>query len=405
MTRYSRHTAAASAISGGASAPLSVESATVTMDDSWAPFIQGSLVCALPSAATIALTDPRNDARLAVTLDERVGEGGTLADFDTDWGAGTLAGLDTTWGGGTLADITDEFFTPWNGGGDGSRLHLQVGIRSRVIDHQAKTLTLTFASDEALAQDWALLASVSETPGSTSVKTAVQFALGKIGMTLDASATDATVTDAASLAWFPGTSAWDYLQPLCQATNLRLWCDESRVWRLDPRDVQLTRQSTVLSEFVEASDTIDRDGTWHDGVVVVHEWTDDSGVRSLRRDIAGGADASRVLTISYTTPYPGPGAAKRILDRMTRRGRVLDLTAMSRYTVYPSTGFTALPPDTAVQTGTVERVTWDFPDAHMQVKSRGLVDTDPAAWLLIPEGESWLSAPVGATWLNEVIGA
>jgi hypothetical protein len=356
---------------------------------------------------TLALLDPRLDSRIALALDERVGEGGTLADFDTDWGPGTLADLDTLWGGGTLADITATYFDPWNGDGvDGSRLWIDAGVRSRTIDHKAQTVTITFASDESMMQDWALLATVSETPGSTSVKTAVAYALRKLGFTLDESASDGTVDDAAALEWFPGTSAWDYVQPLCQTVNLRLWCDESRVWRLDPRDELIPdRPGTVLSEFVEATDSIDRDGTWYDGVVVVFEWTDDADVRRLRRDIAGGTAAARVLTVNYATPYPGKGIAGRILKRMQRRGRVLNLGGVSAYTVYPSTGLTALPPDTVAQTGTIERVAFSFPEASMSITTRGLVDTGPAAWLLIPEGESWLSNPPGGTWTNEVIGA
>lgn len=404
MTRYSEHRVVATVQSAGQIIPVSVKRARVTMDDSWAPYIQGELVCSIETdEATLDLIDPRDDVRLAIVLDERVGESGTLGDLTTDpaWGTGTLGTLFVS---GTLGDITDTYFEPWNDGADtGSRLALDVGVRGRQLDHMAKEMTLTFASDEALLQDWALLATVSETPGSTSVKTAALYALGKIGATLDASSVDGTVDDAGALTWFPGTTGWDYVEALAQTANLRLWCDEQRVWRLDPRDTPLG-DPTVLNEFTEAGERIDRDGQWFDGVVVTYEWTDDSDVRRTRRDIAGGSAASRIRHVLYRTPYPGKGAAKRMLDRGTRRGRILDLEAVSRYTVTPNGPLTAYPPDTAVQTGIVQAVEFTFPENRMRVTSRGLVDTDLSAWLLIPTGESWLDQPVGESWLEEQIG-
>lgn len=403
MTRYARHTVVARVTNGDAAVSLGVVRSSVTLDDSWAPFIQGSITCSLPEPDDIDIIDPTEDARISIVLDERVGEGGTLADFTADWGPGTLG---TLFSSGTLADITAAHFDPWNSDDlAGSRRHFDVGLRSRRIDHRAQTLELTFASDEALLQDYALMSTVSETPGSTSVKTAVLYALGKIGATLDAGSADANVDDAAALVWFPGTSGWEYIEPLVQATGLRLWCDESRVWRLTDRDTPVG-DGTVMTEFTEASDTISRDDdVWADGVVVEYVWTDDADVRRTRRDIAGGTDASKIIRVVFATPYPGRGAAQRILDRMARRGRVLDLTGLAHYTAYPNSPFTSSPPNTPAQTGVLERVTFEMPAGLMTVTSRGLVDTDPAAWLLIPAGESWLSNPVGGSWLNESIGA
>lgn len=403
MTRYSEHRAAATLLAGNTSAPLEVKQASLTLDDSWSPFVQGRLVVAIPDAAVLELADPRNDPRVSLTFEERVGEAGTLEDFTADWGAGTLG---TLFAGGTLADITAAHFTGWNGPEDaGSEIRVNAGIRRRRVDHRAGELVLEFAGDEARLQDYALLSLVPETPGSTSVRTAVSFALSKIGAVLDASAVDATVDEAEALTWYPGTTGWDYVAGLVQSTNLRLWCDELGRWRLDPKDMLVIDRPLVLSEFTEAADDIDRDGgEWADGVVVEYEWTDATDVRRLKRDTAGDATSSRVLKVRHETPWPGRGAAQRILDRARRRGRVLELEAISRYSAYPAAELTALPPNTPAQTGIVERVTFDWPERTMQVRSRGLVDTDPAAWLLIPTGSSWLSEPAGGSWLNETIG-
>lgn len=402
MTRYAQHTITARVILGGSAAELGVKRATINLDDSWSPFIQGELVCSLPTdPAVLALVDPTKDARLSIIAAERVGVGGTLGDFTADWGAGTLGAL---FAGGTLGDITAAHFLPWNSDdGIGSRISLDVGIRERRIDHKAQELTVTFMSDEALLFDYALMSTSAETPGSTSVKTAAQFALAKIGATLDASSADALVEDAAALTWFPGTSGWDYIEGLTQNVGLRLWCDERRVWRLTARDTP-AGAGTILSEYTDAVDAISRDGAWCDGVVVEYEWTDDADVRRTRRDIAGGSAASKIRRVNYSTPYPGKGTAKRILDRTIRRARVLELTALSDYDAYPNGPLTASTPNMPVQTGVVERVTFEYPAGLMRVVSRGLVDTRPAAWLLIPAGESWLNQPAGASWLTEQIG-
>lgn len=401
MTRYSEHAVVAQIIGAGEISPSSAE---ITLDDSWSPFAQGTLTAKIPADADLlAAADPRDGApRVSMLLSERVGVSAPLSAIG---GPGaTLGGL---FAGGTLADVTAAHFRPWNDdSGTGSRLRVNLGIRRRRLDHRAGTMLLELASDEALLQDYALLSTVPETPGSTSVRTAVAFALGKIGATLAEDAADAQVDEAEALTWYPGTTGWDYCHGLVQATNLRLWCDELGVWHLDPKDEVLADRATTLAEFTDAAEDIDREGEWCDGVVVEYEWTDANDVRRLRRDIAGSASSSRVIHVRYTTPYPGRGAAQRILDRANRRGRVLELTGLPRYSAYPAGLLTALPPNTPAQVGVVERVQFTVPEdgaASMTVQSRGLVDTSAAAWVLIPEDASWLAEPAGS-WLTEPIG-
>ncbi len=404
MTRYSQHTITAQGLVGDTIVPLKVKAATIVLDESWTPYAQGDLVCSIP--ANVEALDPRNDVRLSIVVYERLGVGGILADFDTDWGPGTLADNDTDWANtGTLADITAAHFTPWNSAEtEGSSIVLNVALRARRIDHLAAELTLTFASDEALIQDYALMVS-SMTAGSTSVRDACNMVLSQIGGVLEAGTADATVTEADALIWATGESGDSFLAPLLELGNLRLWCDEQRRWRLDDRDMTL-EAVTVLNEFTAALDTIDRGSdNWYDGIVIEYWWTNPTtGTTTIRRDIAGRAGASRVLTLRHERPFPGAGAAALMLDRVNRRGRVLDLTGVSDYSVRPSNELTALPPDTAAQTGTVEAVTFTWPGDEMTVRSRGLIDTSPAAWLLRPSGVSWLANPAGVSWLDAPIG-
>src|SRR5690606_29127498 len=53
-------------------------------------------------------------------------------------------------------------------------------------------------------------------------------------------------------AWRPGESLWDFLQPLMEASGLRLFCDEERAWRLVDLSTYETSGLVVVQEKVNA---------------------------------------------------------------------------------------------------------------------------------------------------------
>lgn len=70
-----------------------------------------------------------------------------------------------------------------------------LGLRARSVDHQAKTVTLELASDEAVLQDFATL--VTDTGArvhEASARAVCNYVLGKIGAALEAGADDANLT-------------------------------------------------------------------------------------------------------------------------------------------------------------------------------------------------------------------
>lgn len=92
-------------------------------------------------------------------------------------------------------DPRDGVRVPLTASFDGDSRSFDLGLRSRDVDHVSKTVTLELASDEALLQDYAVLASDSGARAhQTSLRAVVNYVLGKIGASLEAGTDDANVT-------------------------------------------------------------------------------------------------------------------------------------------------------------------------------------------------------------------
>lgn len=114
-----------------------VTSGSIDLDESWAPYGQGTVVVPFDDATFVTGIDPRNGERALIV-------------------GSVQPGVDD-----------DRVF--------------DLGVRSRDIDYEAGVATLTLASDEALAQDYAPLAD-DKTPRSTesSLRAVCDYVLAKI---------------------------------------------------------------------------------------------------------------------------------------------------------------------------------------------------------------------------------
>lgn len=388
---------------------LDVTRGSATLDEAWAPFAQVSLTCALPASATREEIDPRKDVRLRMRIRQDFAEPGSLSDLSDLWAGKTLGASDGIAGGPTLAALSGWDSRAWNsfGARPTTSRWFDLGIRSRPFVHEDGTVTLVATTDEALLQDHRYLGNAPLRPAALTVRDLCEWVLRRIRAALPAGAADAPLAPTAGL-WLPGVTAWDFLSPILQQAGLRLWCDGFRIWHLEERivssaggNVQLSYLGTVTG----ATDDISRDGNdWYDAVQVTYKWTDSWGIQQVAYDFASLSGWSKALAIEYSdTPYPGPGAAQRVLDRALGRGRVLTVRAVSDYSVEPAASATVTLDGTPVQTGYVSSVEWAFPDAEMTVKTRGLIDTPAAAWVRLPAGQKWLDSPVGASWISEVV--
>lgn len=406
MTTIDQHTIFAQLdVPGGLLAPTAAQ---ITMDESWSPFVQAQITCAMPAEALRELVDPRNDVRLTLRVRQAFNEPGSLADLSTLWAGKRLADADGVAGGPTLAAISAWKVAAWNTFGvrPTTSRAFNLSARSRVYRHKDGTVTITATSDEALLQDHALLGNTIIRPAAATVRELTSYVLARIGAVLLDGDADAPLLATAAY-WSPGTSAWDFLEPILQQAGLRLWCDGRRSWRLAEK-ISTVKGSTVLSYLntvTDGEDTIDRDaGEWFDAVQITYSWTDAWGMQQTAYDWASTPGYSKVLSLEYTdTPYPGSGAAQLVLDRALGRGRVLTITAVSDYSVEPSSPVSMTLPNTPLQTGAVASVVWNWPESEMQVKSRGLVDTPKESWADLEPGESWNDSPVGASWIAEAV--
>ena len=184
------------------------------------------------------------------------------------------------------------------------------------------------------------------------------------------------------LDWKPGASAWDFLEPIVQATGYRLWCDEGRVWRLAKEwNTQTQINVSPGTGLTAGIDQISRNEAWYDSVVIEYRWTDREGRQQVKWDIAGVPGNSTDTTVYADTPYPGPGAAASVLRRADGKGRIITPSSINDYKATPGMVLQISLPDSPVQTGMLSSVTWNLPDDVMQVGSRALTDTPASAWV------------------------
>lgn len=149
-TAYLRPAATVTLSDSEGAETLTASEGRVGLDSARVPYATATVTIPLVSPALVETVDPRDDQRVIIT-------GG-------DEQAGTSRAFD-------------------------------LGLRSREVDHKARTITLELASDEALLQDYAPLA---EDTGARahegSLRAVVDYVLDKIGATLEPGAADADLT-------------------------------------------------------------------------------------------------------------------------------------------------------------------------------------------------------------------
>ena len=384
------------------SADLEAKTASITLDNSWSPYIQGTITIPIPDSTTLDALDPRNQPRVQLFLTQDFGDSLEVSYFTGLFSGLTVAAMTAAYTGLFLSAMTARFFLPWNGALviPSTRRDLNLSVRGRSIDHRDGEVTLTLSSDEGFLQDYALVSETIYRPEFTQVKTAVTYALSKIGAQLQTTTLDGSINPDAA-AWLPGHSAWDYLVPLLTATELRLYCDENRFWYLVP-DNATVEGTLVLSDqstIILGTDDITRDGDWFDAVVVQYNYLDTvTGLTSIVYDAADNGNPTKVNTIVYETFYPGPGAAARILARATGRGRQQSVTAVNDYTVTPGQEARIKLPGTLETVGSVRSVVWTLPGDTMSIEASGLIEVPDTAWIKVAAGIRWQDIPAGTSW-------
>lgn len=199
--------------------------------------------------------------------------------------------------------------------------------------------------------------------------------------------------------WQPGQTAWDFLASFTVSAGLRLFCDETRTWRLiDPASYEVPGFIVMQAFLTSGVDTISREDSevFATGVVVRYTWTVDGQTRTAY-DTAGTPE--KVVVIDYDRPFPGPGAAAAILARRDGTGRAQNVTGLTQWAATPNMQASVTLPDTPEQQGKLISVTFSLgDDSLMDVGTSGLTDVLPGSWLATDPGEDWTDPPTPLAW-------
>ncbi len=185
-----------------------------------------------------------------------------------------------------------------------------------------------------------------------------------------------------ALTWKAGQSALDFLRPLIQSKGFRLVCDEKRKWTLRNEayaaDGALALRTGV--NLITADESISRNsGYWFDARTTRYRWTDAAGVQQERVDsYALTTPHTRLTLLEIDAVYPGPGRSEYAVRRAQGIGREVTVSTVSDWTAAAEQNVSVTLPDTPVQIGLTQSVTYDLGTDEMTVTTRA-TDTPAGA--------------------------
>lgn len=208
------------------------------------------------------------------------------------------------------------------------------------------------------------------------------------------------------LVWKAGVSGLAFLAPIVQSVGRRLVCDEQRRWTLRPEEYRADGTQTYREgvNITAGNAELSRDDDdWFDGAVFLYSWPDRYGVEQERADVYPTTGSpTKVIRREIAAPFPGPGRAEYAVRRAQGRGRVATVTARATWEERTEQSLSIGLAGAPILTGIANSVTFDLGENTVTVSSR-TVETEPAAWVLIPTGERWIDSPVGESWTEEII--
>ena len=410
MLTLSAHYATVTLPNGDEVTPISVN---VTADESWAPYVQASIV--LPSSFVTADIDPRLGTRIKLRLKQDFGDQIYVYEITQDFG-GDVSSITAAYGGRT-SDITRAYTKPWNifeaglpistvtaaYGGDVSNitaaglmdvwamsdfLHstgtfnpapstvfdADLGVRSIAYDYVSKEATIALASDEALTQDVHGYGD-DVTVSYGTLRALLTEVLSFIGATLQPGTADYTYSPAYELQKYefnlPST-IWDFMETVTNAAGLKIYCDEQRRWYLvDPAAVSGTLALNDQDNVTSFTKQLSRDTLWYNQAVIQYETISDGIIWD--NYYASGTGPIRTLFQKKTNiEYPGAGAAEALVTRSLTRGETYEVEAIANFDARPRQTLTVDIAGEPAKTGIVQSVTWSLPSARMSVDIRDL---------------------------------
>lgn len=356
---------------------LAVESASVTIDETWAPYVQATIQVT-GDLDKLALVDPRNDITITVLIEHYYEDLDPVSVLSTRFTGATLAAVSAAFAGATLAAVSAPLHRPFAGEPpDVWSLIAEyvLVVRERSIDHLTGTATLTLASEEALLQDDAHIGTAPFNPPGDKLGDLVRYILSRIGRTLTfvSAPVNNNAVPEAMRPWKPGITAFEYIYGHVRAAGAMLWCDENRAWHLDavrPVTDSPTYIVDAATNLIRPQDSISRDRDWYTAVVITYNWTDANGSHEQYDAAYLTAFPARVYTETRNSPYPGPGAAAAFLANLNRQGRVNELVVLANPVVRPGQLLLTRIPGIPDQFAYASAIAWNYPGDTMTITTK-----------------------------------
>lgn len=353
--------------------PLDVSSLQVSLSDTWAPYVQGTLVAKLPPAPVLTELDPRqaHPPMLSVVIVRSFGDDrNRIAKWAELTPGSTVKLSDLTALGFGAASWSTGHAEHFNGAPvSGQEIRLSLAVDGLDTDERDGTLTLDLGGAELRLQD--MPAERTATLLGDRLRDPINEVLTMLDLGALGPGGEMTYLPPV---WEEGSTAWDVLSRWLDGIEYRLIFDETGRWRLVNRDSTRDAPPVTLAGLTQLSRKLTR-RDWHDGVLVIWRWEgpDPSNptetVPFTFREYSGSTTWTRPLIVERDAQYPGPWLADELWRRYSRKGEVHQYTAPADLTVRPLDTLT-ITDSAGTRTATITTVTLAFPAAKLTVSTR-----------------------------------
>lgn len=364
--------------------PLEVVSASVTLDERRSPFVTGRFEIVLPSDATtlaalnartgelrglgkVIYRDPVTMAKVTAWVGSAITPAKITAKLGTQALSTVTANL-SAWGNPGITNNGQEY--------EASVLPFRLMITRTRPDYEVGTIQVEASGLETRLIDYRQFGAGLTVTAGTHIAAAVEAVLKTVNPAWSLAPVDgyytslpATAVVAQATAWMGGVPAWDFIASMMQPVGAALQYTPDGRWMLIRANADWFETRTVRAITRDISETRDE---WGDAVLVAYNWTPTGGTAQVMADIATSTPTPQKVVVieNRDTPYPGPGAAAMILDRVKNLSRAIDVSAVSDYTINVGHGVSV--PGYADDTITARStaVTFEWPNNLMRISAR-----------------------------------
>ena len=351
-----------------------VERLQLTLSDTWAPYVRGTLVIKLPAADVLAALDPRQAVppRIDVHLVRAFGDDrNSIAAWTAAAAPPTVKLSELTALGFNKASWGTGKANHYNGAPiPGQELRLTLTVDELDTDEAAGTCTLTIGGAELRLQEQTAL-DTRPLLGNR-IRDAVNEVLKKTGLgQLGAGEGEAYYLPPV---WEERQTAWDVLHDWLDLIEYRLICDEHGKWRIVNRTATRPGKAVTLAGLKEMSRQLTR-REWYDAVEIWWKWTEPDPItgqpvqRTQLEQSTNSTSWTKVKNVELTGPPKGSNTANWLLQRYRRMGERHTYTAPLDLDVKPLDHI-QITDSAGTRTATITSVTISLPEAEIVIETR-----------------------------------